>query len=217
MNIIILGSQGSGKGTQAEMLAKKYDLEHIDMGKTLRSVAKQDTPLGREIYSIQNVTKTLVPSRILREVMHLEIGSLERERGIVFDGVPRTMDQAEYLEGALQEFGRKLDKVFFINISKEESSKRISARWSCSACNKSLIMGRDIQNAYDVCPMCKGKIAQRIDDNQEGIEKRLKVFQAETLPVIEYFKTKGVLVEIDGAQPAEKVFAEIIENLRDIV
>ena len=102
MNIIVLGPQGSGKGTQAELLARKFHLEHIDMGKSLREVAKQDTPLGKEIYHIQNVTNTLVPSRILREVLHLKINSLPREQGILLEGVPRTPDQQGYLEEEIQ-------------------------------------------------------------------------------------------------------------------
>ena len=120
MNIIILGPQGSGKGTQAEMLAKKFNLEHIDMGKFLREVAKQDTPLGREIYQIQNVTNTLVPSRILREVLHLKVSSLPREQGILFEGVPRTVDQQKYLEEEVQASGRKIDAVVFIGRNKAD-------------------------------------------------------------------------------------------------
>jgi adenylate kinase len=215
MNIIILGPQGSGKGTQAEKMAQKYDLEHINMGEILRGVAKQDTPLGKEIYAIQNVTKTLVPSRILREVLHLELNSLPREKGIVFDGVPRTMDQAEYIEEALQETGRKIDKVFFIKLSKEESVKRISRRWVCQKCRKVLIMGKDIQGVEKNCPACQGEIIQRQDDTPEGVKKRLEVFQKETMPVLEFYKKKGVLVEIDGEQSIEKVFEDINKKYGD--
>lgn len=209
MNLIILGQQGSGKGTQAKMLAQKYNLEHIDMGKTLREVAKLDTPLGREIYSIQNVTKTLVPSRILREVLHIKLNSLPREQGVVFDGVPRTMDQLEYIENAMQEFGRKIDKVFFVNIPEEESIARISRRWICQKCKTVLIMGKGVQSEKDPCPVCQGEIMQRADDTPEGIKIRLRIFKEETAPVVEYYRKKGLLVEIDGMQPIEKVFKDI--------
>lgn len=209
MNIIILGQQGSGKGTQAEMLAQKYNLEHIDMGKTLREVAKLDTPLGREIYSIQNMTKTLVPSRILREVLHIKLNSLPREQGVVFDGVPRTMDQLEYIESAMREFGRKIDKVFFVDIPEEESIARISKRWICRKCKTVLIMGKDVQSKKDPCPACQGEITQRADDTPEGIKIRLRIFKEETAPVVEYYRKKGLLVEIDGMRPIEKVFQDI--------
>jgi adenylate kinase len=213
VNIIVLGPQGSGKGTQAELLAQKFGLEHIDMGKTLREVAKQDTALGREIYAIQNVTKTLVPSRILREVLHLKLVSFPREQQIVFDGVPRTMDQTTYLEEAMQEVGRKIDKVFLINISEKESVERISKRWVCNKCHRVLIMGKDIQNAKDVCPDCAAAISQRADDTPAGVMKRLKIFAEETRPVLEFYKNKGVLVEINGEQAVEKVFADIQKYL----
>ena len=129
MNIIVLGKAGSGKGVQSEILAKKFNLEHIDMGRTLREFSQKKDAIGQEIYAIQNVKKTLVSSRILREVLHLKIGSFRSDQGIVFDGVPRTLDQEQYLEEALQEFGRRIDKVFFIDISKAESIRRISRRW----------------------------------------------------------------------------------------
>ena len=149
MNIIVLGKAGSGKGVQSEILAQKFHLEHIDMGQTLREFSHKEGLIGQEIYNIQNVKKTLVPSRILREVLHLKIGSYRSEQGIVFDGVPRTIDQEQYLEEALREFGRKIDKVFFIDISKAESIQRISRRWNCDRCKKILIMGKEIQKETD--------------------------------------------------------------------
>jgi adenylate kinase len=215
MNLIILGPQGSGKGTQAELLARKFNLEHIDMGKFLREVAKMDTPLGREVYDIQNVTKTLVPARILEEVFTIKLNGIAREKGVVFDGFPRNMDQAEYIEGKVKEFGRQIDKVIFVNISKEESLKRISKRWICEKCKSVWIMGEDVKSDKDECPNCQGKIMQRIDDVEEGIKKRLKVFEEETIPVINHFQKKGKIVEIDGAQTIEKVFADIFKKLDD--
>lgn len=215
MNLIILGPQGSGKGTQAEMLAKKFDLEHIDMGKFLREVAKMDTPLGREVYDIQNVTKTLVPARILEEVFTMKLNGLPREKEVVFDGFPRNMDQAEYLEKTMKEFGRQVDKVVFVNISEEESLKRISKRWICEKCKKTFILGKDIKNEKEKCPDCGGKIIQRIDDTEEGVIKRLGIFRKETVPVIEHYKKQGKLIEIDGAQTIEKVFEDILEKLND--
>jgi len=209
MNIIILGSQGSGKGTQAKKLAEKYNLVHIDMGKTLRQVARMDTPLGKEIYDIQNVTKTLVPSHILKEVLHLNLSSIPREQGIVFDGVPRNLEQLEYINTLLLEFGRHLEKVFFIKISEEEAVKRISKRVVCSKCKKVYILGKDIQSQKEKCPTCQGEIIQRIDDTEDGIKKRLEVFREETIPVIEKYKKIGILEEVNGEQWMEDVFKSI--------
>ncbi|HLM84515.1 MAG TPA: nucleoside monophosphate kinase [Candidatus Bathyarchaeia archaeon] len=213
MNLIVLGPQGSGKGTQAEMLAKKYNLEHIDMGKSLREVAKQDTPLGKEIYHIQNVTNTLVPSRILREVLHLKINSIPREQGILFEGVPRTSDQQGYLEEEIQNSGRKIDNVVFISIPEEETMKRIGKRWICKKNQHMLIMGKDIRSEHDKCPIDGSEIFQRIDDTPAGIKKRLQVNREETIPVVEDYRKRGLLIEIDGTPSIEKVSKNIIAEL----
>lgn len=216
MNIIVLGKPGSGKGVQSEILSKKFSLEHIDMGRTLRDFSQKEGAIGKEIYAIQNVKKTLVPSRILREVLHLKIGSYRCEQGIVFDGVPRTMDQEQYLEEALQEFGRKIDEVFFIDISEKESIRRISRRWNCTECRKILIMGKDLKKEGDNCPFCQGKAERRSDDTPEGIKKRLEVFQKETMPVLEYFRKKGILVELNGEKTIEEVSQEILQRIPDL-
>ncbi len=213
MNIIVLGKAGSGKGVQSEILAEKFGLEHIDMGQTLREFSQKESAISQEIYTIQNVKKTLVPSRILRELLHLKIGSFRSEQGIVFDGVPRTMDQEQYLEKALQEFGRKIDKVFFIDISETESIRRISRRWNCTVCGKILIMGKDLKKETDLCPACQGKIIRREDDTPEGIKKRLEVFCKETVPVLEYFRRKEILVELDGEKTIEEISREILKNM----
>lgn len=196
-------------------MAKKFDLEHIDMGKFLREVAKMDTPLGREVYDIQNVTKTLVPARILEEIFTIKLNDIPQEKGVVFDGFPRNMDQAEYFEKAMKEFGRKVDVVVFIKLSKDESLKRISKRWVCKKCKSVWIMGKDVKNAEDKCPSCGENIMQRIDDIEEGVKMRLEVFENETIPVIKHFYSEKKVVEIDGVQTIEKVSDDILEKLND--
>ncbi len=213
MNIVIFGPQGSGKGTQAEKLAEHFDAEHIDMGKFLREVAAMPTPLGREVWQIQNVTKTLVPARILQEVFTIKLNSLPREKSIIFDGFPRNADQTQYFEKAMSEFGRHTNAAILINLSEEESLKRISKRWICAKCKKVFIMGRDIQSEKERCAECGGEIIQRTDDTKEGILKRLKVFREETLPIVEYYKEQDKLIEIDGTQSISEVFKNILSEL----
>ncbi len=213
MNYIIIGPQGSGKGTQAEKLSEKFELIHVDMGKALRQVAKSDSPLGKEIHEIVNVKKELVSKKIAKEVLHLKLGSIPREQGIVLDGVPRNLDQREYVEEALQEFGRKIDKVFLINVSPEESFKRVSKRRACEKCKKTFILGKDIESEKERCLFCGNKIIQRIDDTKEGLGKRLKIFQKETMPVVKEYKKNGLLREINGEQTPGEVFNEILKGL----
>jgi adenylate kinase len=216
MNLVILGPQGSGKGTQAEMLAKKFNLEHIDMGKFLREVAKKDTSIGREVYEIQNVTNTLVPKRILEEVFTIKLNNIPREQGIIFDGFPRNIDQMEYFEKALEQFGRHTDAVIFITLDVKKTVERISKRRVCEKCKTVYILGKDIKNEKDSCKDCGGKIIQRIDDTEAGVKKRLEIYRKETMPVIEAYKKQGVLVEINGDQTIEQVSEEILEKIKDL-
>lgn len=215
MNIIVLGPQGSGKGTQAKKLAEKFSLEHIDMGKFLREVALLDTPFGKEVHEVINIKKELVSDKILREVIHLKLMGLPRELGIVFDGVPRNSQQCRYFEEVVKESGRKIDKTIFINLSEKESIERISKRRVCEKCKKVFIFGRDIQSENEKCQECGGKIIQRIDDTKEGVMKRLGIFNQETMPVIEHYEKQGKLVEINGDQEIKKVFESILKGLGD--
>lgn len=216
MNIVIFGPQGSGKGTQAEKLAQHFDAEHIDMGKFLREVAKMDTPLGQEVWQIQNVTKTLVPARVLEEVFTIKLNDIPREKNIVFDGFPRNVDQMQYFEKAMSEFGRAVDAAIYIKLSQKESFRRISKRWMCAKCKKVFIMGKDIENEKEKCDACGGQIIQRTDDTQEGIAKRLEVFQEETMPVIDFYREQDKLIEVDGAGSIEEVYENILKELSEI-
>jgi len=214
MNVIILGPQGSGKGTQAGKIAESFGWEHIDMGKFLREVAGLPTKLGKEINEIINIKKELVSDKILKKVLQVKLQDLPREKGIVFDGVPRSQNQLEYFEEALQKSGRMVEAVFFLELSFEESIKRISKRRICEKCKKIFILGKDIKNEKEFCPVCGGKIIQRVDDSEEGVKKRLSIFQKETLPVFDYYKKNGALIEINGNQTVEKVFADISKELK---
>jgi adenylate kinase len=214
MNIIVLGPQGSAKGTQAEMLAEKFNLEHIEMGKFLREVAKTDTDLGKEIHEIINIQGKLVDDKILKKVIHIKLADIPREQGIVFDGVPRRRDQLEYFESAMQEFGRKIDAVINIDIIESESVERISKRRICKKNQHVLILGKDIQSEKDKCPICGSEILQRIDDTSERIQTRLGIYIKDTKEVIDFYKNKGLLIEIDGTPSIEKVGKNILAEIK---
>jgi adenylate kinase len=215
MNLIILGPQGSGKGTQAELLAKKFNLEHIEMGKFLREVAKTGTELGKQIHEIINIQGKLVDDKILKKVLHIKLADIPREQGIIFDGVPRRRDQLEYFEEAMSEFGRKIDAVLNIVIPDEESIKRISKRRICKKNQHVLILGKDIKGEEEKCPICGSEIMQRIDDTPERIRTRLGIYHNDTQAVIDYYKKKNIVVEIDGTPSIEKVFENIVSELKN--
>ncbi len=216
MNIIILGPQGSGKGTQAELLAKKFKLEHIDMGSYLREVARLNTPLGKEINEIINIKKELVSDKILKKVIGIKLKELPREKGIVFDGVPRNKNQLDYLEKVIIEVGREINLVITINLSEAESIQRIANRRVCSHCKKVYILGKDEEAKTGICSRCGGKVIQRIDDTPEGVKKRLKIFKDKTLPIINYYQKQGKIVKINGDQTIKKVAENIEKKLRNI-
>lgn len=217
MNLIVLGPQGSGKGTQAEKLAKKFNLEHIDMGKFLREVAKTNTELGKEIHEIINIQGKLVNDKILKKVLHIKLANLPREQGIIFDGVPRRQDQLEYFENVMRESGRKIDAVINVDIPENESVKRISKRWVCQKNQHVMIMGKDIKSKEDRCPICGSEVFQRIDDTPERVKIRLEIYRKDTKAIIEYYKKKGLLIEIDGTPSIEEVQKSILDKLKKVL
>lgn len=213
MNIVILGPQGCGKGTQAELLKDKFELFHIEMGLALREVAKDESELGKMVNEIINVKRELVGNDLVEEVLHNALQKNSDGRDIILDGAPRRLDQIALIEKILEKKGKKLDKVIYINIPETDSVLRISKRFSCVDCGTRLILGKDIKNITDCCHECEGRIEQREDDTPNGVRKRLAIFREETLPVIEHYRKSGKLIEVDGSKNVEKVFQEILQKL----
>lgn len=213
MNLIILGPQGCGKGTQAELLVKQFNLAHLEMGAALREIAKEDSPLGRRVDETINHKKELVPEKVIDAVLEKWIGQIPAEQGTIIDGAPRKISQIDEVEGAFKKNNRQLDFVIFVNIPETESVLRISKRYSCLGCQARLILGWDFQNPTDPCPECGGKVEQRPDDTPQGVRKRLEIFRQETMPVIDHYRKQGKLLDINGMQSVEKVFQEILEKM----
>jgi adenylate kinase len=216
MNLVILGPQGCGKGTQAELLKEKYELFHVEMGLALREVAKDESELGKMVNEVINVRRELVGNDLVEEVLYNTLQKNSDQRDVILDGAPRRLDQIELIEKALAKNGKQLDKVIYVNIPETDSVLRISKRFSCVDCQSRFILGKDVKNPNDVCPECGGKIEQRPDDTPDGVRKRLAIFREETLPVIEHYRQTGKLIEVDGTKNVEKVFQEIIKNLEKI-
>ncbi|EKE16130.1 MAG: hypothetical protein ACD_11C00029G0010 [uncultured bacterium] len=214
MNVVILGPQGSGKGTQAHILAEEFKLAHIEMGLLLRNIAKENSDLGREIDAIVNNKKELAPDEIVYSVLREAIEKVPKDSGIIFDGVPRRLEQIENVEKILSEYGRKIDAVIYIALPFEESIERITKRFGCVSCGAHLIMKEDVHSSEDKCPKCGGQISQRKDDTLEGITKRLNIFYKDTIPVIEYYRKNNLLYEVDGKRNVESVYLDISEKAK---
>lgn len=212
MNIIILGPQGSGKGTQAKKLSEELNIFYLEVGGLLRKEITENTPLGEEISPYIDSGK-LVPDEVLSKVIGPFLTNETLKRGIIFDGFPRIFSQMRILEDKLKEFDAKIDYVILLNISREESVRRLSARRNCLKCGR-------IYNLITLPPKSDGfcdddgeKLVIRKDETPEAIEKRLDIYEKESLPIIDYFRRQGLVINIDGEQPIEVIFQQILERL----
>lgn len=211
INIIIMGPQGSGKGTQTRILAKKFDLQIFETGNILREIAKQDTEIGKKINEIINTKGEMVPWDFMKEkILGKKMDELDKNKGIIFDGTPRIMEEVEYWKRKLKEVNRKIDYVFYIDISKEESVKRLSIRKQCRKNRHLLIIGKDLEEEDKKCPICGSEVYRRRDDTPNKILHRLEWSKKILSPVIEYYKGKGMLIKINGEQSVKDVFKEIV-------
>ncbi|MBI2439111.1 MAG: nucleoside monophosphate kinase [Candidatus Moranbacteria bacterium] len=211
---ILLGSAGSGKSTQAELLKSSLHLAHIDIGAELRAVAAHDSPLGRKVNDVINNRHELLPDDIIHDVLENAIRAVPATAGVLIDGAPRRESQIRDVLAVLKETDRELNKVIFIDVPEAVSVERISRRYACQNCKRTYILGKNLIDSHMPCRYCKGVITQRQDDTEEGVRKRHQVFRNDTLPVIEYFKSSGHLLAVDGNQETYKVFKYILEHLR---
>ena len=215
INIIIMGPQGSGKGTQARMLAKEFDLQIFETGAVLRELAKKDTEIGRKINEIINVKGDIVPWDFMKEqILGQKLDELSADKGIIFDGTPRILEEAEFWEKKLKEISRKIDYIFYIDVSKEESVKRISVRKLCKKNAHPLIVGKDLSEEEIKCPICGSEVYRREDDTPEKVLKRLEWNEENMKPVIEYYDNKKMITGIDGERSIENINKEITSYIK---
>jgi adenylate kinase len=209
MNIAILGPQGSGKGTQAKLLAQKYDLFYFDMGKFLREESRTE-PLINEYV---NKEGKFLPEEISSPlaIKFLDEKAPERD-GIIFDGFPRsTLQLTSYLDKWLSEKNKKINYAVLINISEEETIRRLSNRRVCNKCGE--IYNLLTKPAPNGRCKCGGDLVQREDDKPEAIKQRLEWSNKLGKPLIEVFKKRGILTEINGERPISVIFKDIVRFL----
>lgn len=206
MKIIILGPQGSGKGTQAKRLSEKYGIPHISTGDIFRENIKNGTELGKTVQAIINQGK-LVSDDLTFEIVKKRLQASDCDKGYILDGYPRNTPQADMLENF-----RKTDYAIEISVKDKEAVSRIEGRRSC-------INGHvyhvtlNPPKKFGVCDVCSKPLFQRDDDKAETVRKRLKIYHEKTKPLIDYYNAKNVHVEVKGEQPIEKVFKDVISAL----
>ena len=211
MRIVLLGSPGAGKGTQAKVISKKFDIPHISTGDILRNEIKGGSGLGKKAAEFVESGK-LVPDGIIIEIIKNEISQGKSKNGFLMDGFPRNLEQALMLSDLLDKLGVRLDKVININVSKEEIIERLSRRRICNACKGVFSIGRKNREP-EKCPKCNGDLTERKDDKEEVIKHRLDVYESETRPLIDFYADKGLLVNIDGSGEEKEITKRILEVL----
>jgi adenylate kinase len=212
MNILILGPQGSGKGTQAQLLADKFGFIHIEAGDLLREVAKTDS----RINEIINIKGELVPAEETLALIENKIiaeGGLEK--GVIYDGFPRAHDQYEPLKKWLSEKRQKVDLALLITINEEETVTRLSARRICEKDGNVYNLITNPPKNDEMCDECGSKLIHRIDDQPETIQKRLRLYHERTEPLLEEFRRDGILVEVDGMRSIEDIQGDLVKIIEE--
>ena len=212
MKIIMLGAPGAGKGTQAERISKKYQIPHISTGDILRSNIKDGTELGMKAKSYMDAGG-LVPDELVIRLVVERLAQADAVNGYVFDGFPRTLNQAEALDEALKEQGDKIDVVIDVDAQDEAIIRRLSGRRVCGDCSSTYHVVNIPTKVENICDDCDGELKIRADDEPETIKKRLAVYHKETRPLIDYYKKAGILKTVDGMKGIEKSFADIVDIL----
>lgn len=213
MNILLVGPQGAGKGTQAEKLVQAFNLAYLQTGGIFREIQTQDTPLGRQVTEFMN-KGILVPDEIVVEVVKAYLEKIGRMDNIVFDGFPRNVAQAEYFDKLLAEKNEAIDVVFFLTLSEEETIRRLSNRRICEKCGQIFNLLTKPPKVENICDACGGRLITRSDETPEAIKKRLEEFWTKTRPLIDYYSQKGIVEEIDGNRPIEEIFEDILVRLK---
>jgi adenylate kinase len=206
MKIIIMGPQGSGKGTQAKLLAEKYGIVHVSPGALYREHIRLGTEIGKTVEEPLSRGE-MAPDEITNIMVKDRLSHEDAKDGWILDGYPRNTYQADFLDG-----NEQVDHVIVVDVSEEVSVKRISNRRVCVNCKKNY--GLDVQpQEEDVCDECGGQLIQRDDDTPEAVKRRLELYFKITKPVIDHYREKGLVKEFNGEQDVQPLFEEITQTI----
>jgi len=213
MRLVLIGAPGSGKGTQAKFLIEKYNIPQISTGDLLRAAVAAKTPLGRQAKAVMDAGQ-LVPNDIVIGMIRERIMRPDAENGFILDGYPRNLEQAEALDGLLASLGRPIDAVLQINVDFDLLMQRMVGRLTCLSCGALFNSFTNPPAIDSQCDLCGGTLHHRSDDNEETIDRRLRVYETHTQPVSNYYSNKGNLHVIDGQGTVEEIKKRIKSALR---
>lgn len=211
--IVLLGPPGAGKGTQAKVLAEKFDLPHISSGDIFRENIKNNTELG-QLAKTYISKGELVPDDVTIAMIRERFSRSDCVNGAILDGFPRTPAQADALCAMLKEFDGKVNLVPFITAPVEVLIERLAGRWTCRVCGRVYHERFNPPKKAGLCDVDAGELYQREDDKAETVVHRIEVYQSQTAPLIDYYKERGVLAQINGFAPIEEVSAQLMAALK---
>jgi len=213
MRLILLGAPGTGKGTQASLLAASLGIPKISTGDILREAVAKGTELGRKVKSYIDAGE-LVPDEVMIDLVRERLREPDCAQGFILDGFPRTVPQAEQLDGTLKEQSKRIDRVIQLEVSREEILQRLTNRYLCRNCGKDYNAAKNPPPAEMKCTVCGGEITQRSDDTEATVRRRLEVYERQTTPLREYFAQQGKLVIIHGQGSIPQVFERLQQAIR---
>lgn len=208
MNLILLGPPGAGKGTQAKKISAKYNLPHISTGDIFRETVQNGSDLGKKLQGFMSAG-ALVPDEVVIAIVRERLTKPDTKNGFLLDGFPRTIAQAIALDKELEKIGKKISRVISLTVNEEEIVKRLSSRRVCISCGAAYNLMTQPPKKESICNECHGQVIQRADDNADTVRNRLKVYDTQTSPLIEYYTNSGVLSSVDGMKTVEEVFKNI--------
>ena len=214
MYVLLLGAPGAGKGTQAEAIVREFGVRHVASGDVMRAMREEESATGAKVREYYD-KGLLVPDDVVTEAMLSKVQ--EDGPGYLLDGFPRTEPQARALDTALGRIGKRIDAVVYINVSEGELLERLTGRWICRNGDAVYHETNNPPKTPGICDVCGGELYQRPDDTREAGQTRLGVYFEQTAPLIDYYRQRGILAEVDGEQSIEAVERDVLATLRQQV
>lgn len=213
MRIVLLGCPGVGKGTQAKLIALRKGIRQIATGDILRQEVDNETELGKLAKEYMD-RGDLVPDQVIINMMRSHLQAADEEGGYLLDGFPRTVEQARALDEYLSSSGKSLDSVIALTAPEDSVVERLSGRLTCNNCGATYHDTNRPPKVFGTCDVCGGRLQVRSDDDPEAVRNRLRVYEERSAPLLDYYRSQGLLVEVDASGDVEEVFA-LIEKVLD--